>query len=120
MSDDNLLFGGNDDDDYNFYDSEDILNENAYENDFDFYETDFDSNAFKTPHHRREDFDSKTGEAQVFSVPPPLPLCHFDKEEVEVAGARTIAGRTIRHVEHSCRPPGVGGKDGLHNPLVCR
>lgn len=34
----------NDDDDYNYYDCEDLLND-AFENDYDFYEADYDGSS---------------------------------------------------------------------------
>ena len=114
MSGNNMLFDRNEDEDYNFYDSEDILNDDTYENDFDFYETDFDGNDFKTtPEPRREEIGSKS------LVPPPLPLYHFDKEDSSVARARTITGRRIPHINHFPSPPG-SASDGLHNPMICR
>ena len=130
MSEDNMLF---EDDDFNFYDSEDILNDDDnYENDFDFYNfhnNDHNNDGdFKTTPDPRDDFDAKRtrpggtgagGGAPQFLVPPPLPLCHFDKEDTGVAEARTIAAKKIKHIEHHNRRPGAA-KDSLHNPMVCR
>jgi hypothetical protein len=114
----------NEDDEYNFYDSEDILN--AEENDYDFYEADYEASGsdFRTTPDLKEAYtSSKTqkagGGGLQFLVPPPLPLCHFDKQTSEAAGARTITGSGIRQVEHQACPQG-SEKDGMHNPIICR
>jgi hypothetical protein len=113
-----MLFDRNDDDEYNFYDSEDILNE-AYDNEYDFYDTEYDTSSdFKNTPDLKVDNRSKNLNSK-FVVPPPLPLCHFEREFVGVSEARTITGRIIRHIDHNSRHAGLE-KDGLHNPMICR
>lgn len=120
MSKENLLFdrdGDGDDDDNNCYDSEDIFND---EDDFDFYETDYDANSdFKNTPDLKVAYDITRGDDGRFLVPPPLPLCQFDKGGPGAAEARTITGRCMRSIDHHPRPSG-SIKDSLHNPMICR
>lgn len=112
------LFDRNNYDDYNFYDSEDLLNE-GFENDYDFYETDYDAtNDFKTSPKLKDAYETSKSSGN-FAVPPPLPLCHFDKETADDMGARTITGRSMRHIDHHSRPS-EALMDALHNPMICR
>ena len=105
---------------YNLYDSDDNITD---DHDYDFYHFDGDDDVHdETPGSSpRIEYGSPNAVASDgrVVVPPPLPLCFFNKDDSEDTDALTIAGKKIRHIDHY-KSQEEEPNDILHNPMICR
>ena len=89
------------------------------ERDFSEEEEEIDSEFFTDIDFDFDDDDSiRAGSYLGEGIPPPLPLCSFEPDEVTNSKPRSIAGFGIRTIDFKGETKPVASS--LHDPLRCR